>query len=305
MSVLLILPLLGLALMAFGLGSFGVVETGSSNDDILEGSDKNDLVVGYGGNDLLTGGAGNDLLFGGNGNDTLYGNDGNDWLFGERGDDLAFGGAGNDFQSGGPGNDTLYGEVGDDRLVGIAGSNHLYGGDGNDTLSGIDIPQSVFSDAEVFAEFRATLNAVTKGMLAGGDLTALTKLLSQSGPAGQDWLEGGAGDDHLTGDSGDTLTGGEGADTFVVHFNGADDFVPVVVTDFQQADSGISLVIPPESAQLPLDAITDGRDTVLRLGGREVMRLQNVQMADVALEDITREVIAPRDFYRNLLRFAA
>ena len=305
MLMMLLMPLLGLALMASGLMALGVVETGTNNDDDLEGTDRHDLVVGYGGDDLLNGQGGNDLLFGGSGDDSLNGQTGDDWLFGNRGNDLADGGAGNDFLSGGGGDDTLSGGEGDDYLAGIAGNNQLFGGDGNDRVSGIDIPQELLQDQEIRDELRGYLNTATRGLLSGNDLSALVDLATRTGPEGQDWAEGGAGDDTLYGDSGDTLIGGAGADSVVVHYTGAEDYAPVTILDRAIDDAGITLIVPPETAAWTLEAIQDGDDTLLRLGARDLVRLQGVSADAVVTDDIVLEQITPRDQYRSLLRFGA
>lgn len=303
--MLMLLPLLGLAVLASGLLSLGEVVTGDNEDNELEGTDRNDLMVGYGGNDLLSGRGGDDLVFAGSGNDTIDGGPGNDWLFGNRGDDLVIGSEGDDFLSGGGGNDTLEGGPGNDRLAGIAGSNHLDGGEGNDRVSGIDIPEALFEDEEIRAEMRENLDVATKGKLGDADLDKLVELAIRTGPAGPDLVEGGAGNDRVFGDSGDTLSGGSGADSFVVHYTGADDFTPVTLADWQGDDTGITLIVPPEAADLSLEIVADGADTLLRLGGSDIVRLSNIAPENLDTDILMVEAVAPREFYRELLSFAA
>lgn len=305
MFMLMILPAMGLLMLASMFMSLGEVVTGDNDDNELHGTDRNDLMLGYGGDDQIHGHGGNDLIFGGSGDDTIDGGSGNDWLFGNRGNDLIYGGEGDDFLSGGAGNDTLFGGAGNDRLAGVAGSNVLDGGPGDDTVSGIDFPQEFFEDSEVRSEMRGLLNTATRGFLSADDLETLVDLAIRTGPAGEDLVMGGDGNDLLLGDSGDTLVGGAGSDSFVVHYTGLDDYQPVTIADFGTDDAGISLVMPPELAGAMVDLQADGSDTVLRVGGVDVMRLSGLAPGDISLDDLEISLQTAQDFYRERLSFAA
>jgi Ca2+-binding RTX toxin-like protein len=94
--------------------------------------------------------------------------------------------------------DTLDGGPGSDHLSAGGGADRVIGGEGNDLLYGDPLPES---DEE-------------------GDFAARNH---ESGPPGDDTLEGGAGNDRLYGGGGaDSFSGGAGIDTATLEGGGAD-----------------------------------------------------------------------------------
>ena len=240
--------------------------TGSAGRDFIIGLAGQDTIDGAAGDDLLAGGAGNDSLSGNLGDDTLQGSGGNDTLDGGDGTDAADfsdadagititlnAGAGT---ASGDGTDSLINIenlvgsrfadslTGDDSANAIAGGGQadtLSGGLGNDTLSGGEGGDILFGGLgdDVFdggvgtdtADFRATGDAVTVDMSAGGGsgtvtgqgtdtLSNIERVIGSSGNdtfIGSDDAEnflGAAGDDSLIASLGnDTLNGAGGNDT--------------------------------------------------------------------------------------------
>lgn len=122
----------------FGRGGNDLI-SGNDGDDLINGNQDNDTINGGVGIDSLFGGQGDDFLFGNSGNDVIFGNIGNDILFGGREDDLMNGNQGNDTVDGNIGNDIIHGGQGDDFLVGGQGNDYLSGNKGNDILRGVDV----------------------------------------------------------------------------------------------------------------------------------------------------------------------
>ncbi|HEY9848333.1 MAG TPA: CHRD domain-containing protein [Leptolyngbyaceae cyanobacterium] len=121
----------------FGRGGNDLI-SGNNGDDLINGNQGSDTIDGGIGNDSLFGGQGDDFLFGKSGNDVMFANIGNDSLSGGEGDDLMNGNQGNDTIDGNAGNDIIYGGQEDDLLIGSLGSDYLSGDKGNDILSGVD-----------------------------------------------------------------------------------------------------------------------------------------------------------------------
>ncbi len=173
-----------------GAGPFGVVQTGTADDDhmtattaagevhaglgndTIAGAPTNDYLRGDEGDDSISGGAGFDDSNGNMGNDTIHGNGGDDYsvggkgddvLFGDDGNDIVWGNLGNDTCDGGNGNDQVRGGQGDDSLSGGAGDDFISGDRGNDTESG-------GAGADIFHTFSgAGIDRVLDFHLAEGD----------------------------------------------------------------------------------------------------------------------------------------
>lgn len=170
------------------VGSTGIMDIGTDNNDNLSGQAGDDTLFGKGGNDLISGNDGDDLINGNQDSDTIEGGVGNDSLFGGQGDDFLFGKPGNDAVFGNIGNDNLTGGVGDDLMNGNQGNDTVDGGTGNDIIHG----------------------GQENDFLVGG--------------FGNDYLSGDRGNDILRGvdvsaaspgqGEVDTLFGGEGSDRF-------------------------------------------------------------------------------------------
>ena len=256
---------------------FGVSNTPTPNNDILDGTPSDDLLLALGGDDVLNlldgndlgfgdagndtlnlgagndgayGGTGDDLINGGLGNDFVLGQDGADTLNGDDGDDTLVGGAGNDSLDGGAGADIFYGEGDDDSLSGGAGNDTLFGGSGNDTVSGGDDNDTMQGGSG---------NDSLSGDAGDDDL---------SGEDGLDVLSGGAGSDALKGGAGnDTLSGGEGTD-YLYGQLGADSL---------SGDAGNDLLVGGQG----VDTLSGGTDNDTLYGGSEFDQLNGDAGDDV------------------------
>lgn len=196
--------------------------------------------------------------------DMITGDDGDNILFGQFGDDVINGGDGDDIIDGGfvdpsfadseTGNDIINGGAGDDTIIfsrsdtGNTDIDTVDGGDGIDTfvMSVITDFRSIDLDAGVYSfSFADDFGGATRGFLsnienveARGAVNVrgddMDNVITISGPAGDNILEGlggndtifadlgndnvdgGAGDDMLDGGEGnDVLIGGSGNDTLI------------------------------------------------------------------------------------------
>lgn len=306
---ILVLILLGGALFAGLGGVFGgdvrdVAEDGTTGADTVSGSADTDFQFGYGGDDILSGRGGNDILAGGAGSDRVSGGDGNDFILGGAGNDTLLGEAGDDDLIGGGGNDLLRGGDGNDDMYGIAGQNTLLGGAGNDVVVGIDVPRALAEDPAEIAAFVESLRASgAESVLSNRQITELAANVFNGGAAGADIVDGGAGNDVLFGDSNDTLTGGEGRDQFRVLFTGASDYQPAVITDYTRAADGqIVLNAPVALAAGELTFAANGSDTIVRLGGQDVLVLRNTDATRLDGRDLRVEGVDVTEFYRAVMR---
>ena len=117
-------------------GNGGDFVRGGDDDDFIEGNRGFDTLFGDNGDDFVSGGDGNDTLFGSNGLDELMGDSGNDRIFGSNGFDTLSGGIGDDFLRGGSGNDLISGDDGNDELIGDDHNDTLSGGENDDMITG-------------------------------------------------------------------------------------------------------------------------------------------------------------------------
>lgn len=260
----------------------GTATGGDAEGDRLFGIEN--LVGGQGG-DTLVGNSLANVLDGRDSADTLMGLAGDDTLLGGEGADMLQGGSGKDLLEGGAGADALDGGLGYDTAswagstVGVTVdllSGTAQGGDAEgDVLTGIE--NLVGSgQADTLAGNRLG-NALSGG--AGGDHLI--------GRAGQDSLSGEAGDDRLDGGTGnDVLTGGAGADVFVfakgygidlITDLGADD--AILIGRGLWSGSGVASF----ADYIALLAVQDRDGVVISFGETDVLRLANVQLADLAL----------------------
>ncbi len=254
------------------------VIAGNAGHNTMDGLDGDDALFGAPGNDTLRGGDGADTLFGGDGYDTLYGGNGDDVLKGEAGYDTLYGGDGHDTLYGGYWNDSLNGGDGNDLLLGESGSDTITGGDGNDCIDGglgDDLLYGSDGDDFVFGE--------------GGD----DRLF---GNDGQDCIDGGQGDDAIYGGDGhdtliggagdDTLHGGDDADFFI--FNDEDGVSRI--RDFTQGQDRLgigSALQAGQTAEEILDqAVQQGADVLLDLGGGSQLRLENFDLNQLDASDV-------------------
>jgi len=163
--------------------------------------------------------------------------------------------------NGGGGADRLIGNAGDDVLNGGAGNDYLHGGNDNDTLIG-----------------------------AGGNDTLIGYNGNDGlfGWLGADVLNGGMGNDVLAGGRGnDVLTGGRGLDTFVfASGDGRDRITDFLATyDGEKIDlSGVASITGFNDLKAH-HMTQQGNDVVINALGGDVLRLQNVQLAQLHAAD--------------------
>jgi beta-glucanase (GH16 family) len=195
------------------------------------------------GDDNLTGNS----ISGGGGNDTLTGTAGHDYLHGGSGNDQIYGGDAWDDTHGNTGDDTVQSGAGDDWSVGGQGNDMVFGEDGNDLVYG-------------------QLGSDTLDGGAGDD--------GMAGGQANDVLRGGPGNDFLQGDRGDdTLSGGAGADIFRTFSQTSMDRV----LDFNAFEGDRVKVDVGTSYSLRMD----GGDTVIDMGGGNMMVLVGVQLSSL------------------------
>ena len=280
-----------------GLGVIGeAVGDQLSGIDALTGSSFNDKLTGSGAGDRLDGGGGHDRLWGSGGGDVINGDAGNDFVNGQRGNDTLNGGLGNDTLDGGKGRDAMDGGVGFDTAsyAKASGGVHveLWSGLGvigeaaGDFLSGIEaVIGSSFND-KLTGDGAANMIDGGSGndrlWASGGDDTLI-------GGGENDLLKGQGGDDVMNGGAGlDTLDGAAGDDTFQFDLGGgADRFIGF--TAGAATDDLIELIgFGPAFdtfAEVIAAATQNGADTVIDLGGGDVITLENVTIATLHSDD--------------------
>ncbi|UWR23757.1 calcium-binding protein [Sulfitobacter sp. S190] len=244
----------------------GVNEQGTENDDTLSGGQGDDFVDGEGGNDILQGLAGDDTIFGRDGDDVLEGADGDDMLCSGDGDDVITGNRGGDTIEGQGGDDWVSGDYGRDNVNGNEGNDTVLGGRGTDTVSGAEGDDIVFGgivdgvplSVDELADLRdgATLEQASEDPLGLRD----DKYSNQ--------LSGGIGDDQLILGSGDVAEGGEGDDIFHImsEQNGEEGFGAPTITDFNDAEDAVTLIVEDTDADLDVTVEASGDDAIIRLG---------------------------------------
>ncbi|MGL4967260.1 MAG: beta strand repeat-containing protein [Inquilinus sp.] len=277
---------------------------------VFNSSATNLTVTGTGFRDTLFGGNGNDSISGGAGADSLVGGAGDDRIVGGDGDDRLMGGAGNDvfaYNSRAFNTDTITdfnvnGDKIDLAFLNVADFDSLrpfmlQDGDdvvitlGYDSTSEVIRLQNV-SLADLSASdfiFNTSVGNLTvtgtgfRDTLFGGSGND-----SISSGAGADNLVGGAGTDRLVGGDGDDrLTGGIGNDVFAYNSRA---FNTDTITDFNVNGDKIDLAFlnVADFDSLKPFMQQDGDDVVITLGydsTSEVIRLQNVSLADLSASD--------------------
>jgi Ca2+-binding RTX toxin-like protein len=267
-------------------------------------------VTGTGYRDVLFGGNGNDTISGGSGSDSLVGGAGTDRLVGGSGDDRLMGGAGNDvfayntraFNSDTVADFNVNGDKVDLAFLNVADLDSLrpfmeqVGDDvvitlGYDSTSEVIRLQNVsladLSASDFVFNAAATNLTVTgtgyRDVLFGGNGND-----SISGGVGSDSLVGGAGTDRLVGGSGDDwLMGGAGNDVFAYNTRA---FNSDTIADFNVNGDKIDLAFLNIGDFGSLQPFMEqvGADVVITLGydsTSEVIRLQNVSLADLSASD--------------------
>ncbi|MCR6660024.1 MAG: calcium-binding protein [Asticcacaulis sp.] len=277
-------------------GSLNSYAVGNALDNQLTGNSGNNNLTGGAGNDHLDGGAGADGLRGGLGNDTYYVDNLGDFIVESKdeGTDLVFSSV--NFNLGaqyienltltgtasinGSGNaliNTITGNAGNNILDGRQGADIMSGGAGNDIYYVDNL-----CDKVIEANGKGTdmvISSVTFAM--GGQyidnltLTGTGKI-NGSGNALTNTIIGNSNVNTLNGGAGnDTLTGGAGADIFFFGAGSGKD----TITDFSAV----------QGDKLNLDAYNQatavitqvGNNTVIDLGGGNIITLTGVHKADV------------------------
>ncbi|MDA5555349.1 calcium-binding protein [Shimia sp. MMG029] len=237
------------------------------NDEANEFTVDDDITTGFqvqanGGNDTIRTAAGDDRIFAGSGNDNVHSGDGDDRVFLADGDDFWSDLTGrNDPEFGG--DDFVRGGSGADGLTSLGGSDTLFGDTGDDLLNTEDF------------------------------------LTQHNGNGAQaDQVSGGFGDDTIRADDGDTVTGGEGQDRISVSLspgfgqdpNAAQDWAPVVITDFNPDEDVLEADLPSEA----IDAGhtlgftgRDGEEITLTYGPFKIATLTGVSFSDLTSENFT------------------
>ncbi|WP_368186109.1 calcium-binding protein [Aestuariibius sp. HNIBRBA575] len=257
--------------------------TGTSDADEIHAMGGHDVVNGFAGNDKLVGGSGNDLIYGGddndhinggNGADTLYGDDGDDLIRGDKSSDEIYGGQGDDDLRGGTGHDLIHGGDGDDTIRGDGNNDTIYGDDGADVIDGGSGKDEIYGGAD---------NDIIDGGNSNDRIWGGSGDDTLNGGRQNDRLNGNSGSDTLNGDAGnDVLTGGSDADTFVFELGGGSDRI----TDFVSGEDQIDLTDFGIDVLNPTATYTDsGADMVISFATGEILTLEGVNIADVALGD--------------------
>ncbi|ESQ90208.1 hypothetical protein ABAC460_10685 [Asticcacaulis sp. AC460] len=264
--------------------------TGNLSNNVITGNDGNNVLDGAGGVDTLVGGLGNDTYYvddsldivteaSGAGTDTVIasasynltgrvvenltltgaddltaiGNGVGNKLTGNTGNNLLDGGAGADTMTGGLGNDTYYVQATGDKVVEAGGE-------------GTDIIYSTVS-YNLTGRYAETLN-----LTGSANIDALGNSLANT-------LIGNAGANTLNGLGGnDILTGNGGADIFLFGLGSRAD----TVTDFSAAQNDTLNINAHTGGVANAGLVTQaGADTVINLGGGNVITLLNAVRADV------------------------
>ena len=282
--------------------------TGNSQANVLGGNGGANILTGLGGNDMLDGAGGADVMIGGLGDDT-YAVDNADDVVTEasgQGDDRinsavsyslagifvetlyltgtdtnsATGNSQANILIGNGGANTMTGLGGNDTLDGGAGADLLVGGKGDDTYVVDDVSDVV---KEVTGQGNDIINASVSFSLAGTfvETLNLTGTAYQATGNGQDnILIGNDADNRFVGGYGhDTLTGGLGADAFYFGFgSGAD-----TITDFSAGQNDrINIHSYTKGVEQAGYIAQVGGDTVISLGGGNVITVTGATMADVS-----------------------
>ena len=176
--------------------------------------------TGNGLDNVITAGDGNNVLTGLGGNDTLNAGAGTDRLYGGSGNDVLQGGAGGDKMWGGAGDDIYYVDYRLDLVTELAG-------EGVDTVyASIDyvmtdnVERLVMVQTNLLKLLSGTGNALDNDIQGSGYKNTLDGGFGNDtlhGGGASDTLIGGSGDDWLDGGgSNDVMAGGAGDDTYVV-----------------------------------------------------------------------------------------
>ena len=212
--------------------------------------------------------------------DQILGRDG-------AGADFIEGFGGNDTIRAGRGNDTIHGGAGEDTVDGGAGADTMYGGANNDTYS-VDLAgDKVIEDVNAGID---TVNSLVTFVLGANveNLTLLgTAAINGTGNTGTNTIIGNGAGNKLDGGPGaDTLTGGGAHDIFIFKpGHGADR-----ITDFTAGGTVDQIDLTAITSvrtfeELMARAAQVGADTVINLGGGNIITLANVLKSSLIKAD--------------------
>ncbi|WP_371169765.1 M10 family metallopeptidase C-terminal domain-containing protein [Aliiroseovarius sp. 2305UL8-7] len=283
------------------------VVIGTDGDDSITGTENNDIVLAMAGDDVVIGAEGDDFLDGGPGKDVLFGNEGADLIHGSSEDDLLNGGAGDDLIDDGIGNDMLIGGHGNDTfaLTQNAGDHDTVADFelGYDTIDlktfgdhfvslkqiqyfGADLVFDGTDSTLTFANGQSvSIEDVNYTSLSESDFGFdLREISDLTGTELNEIITGGGEADIIDGGGGfDILTGGGGADTFVI-----DQFSGDInqITDFDVAQDVVDLSGFADNVSVhQFEVVQRGTDVTISFGGDQHLILENVQKADLTLDN--------------------
>jgi Ca2+-binding RTX toxin-like protein len=291
----------------FTLGAYVENLTLTSSANLSgNGNDLNNVLTGNSGNNVLNGMAGADTMLGGAGNDTYYVDNIGDKAYefssgnvdtggldrvyssvsyniGQYIENLTLTGTSNINGSGNDLNNILTGNAGNNVLNGGAGADVMIGGAGNDTYYVDDINDKAY-------------DFVTGGIDSGGNDTVISSAsfhlsnfietltlagsgnINGVGNGSDNTIAGNSGNNILNGLGGhDVLSGGAGADIFLMQAGcGAD-----TITDFSSAQNDKINLHAFDQGTAVFSQV--GSDTVIDLGGGNVVTILNTTATDPAL----------------------
>ena len=300
-------------------GKANIIATGNAGNNSLIGNAGNNKLLGGDGNDTLGGGDGRDTLDGGKGIDTMkggadddkyyldtasdivieYSNGGTDtvqingtYTLTANVENLIITGTSDRFGTGNALNNTITGNAGNNTLGGADGNDHIDGGKGADLMRGglgndifyVDNPGDVVAEYtnagqdRVYSSIDFTLGGNVEELFLTG-----TANLKGTGNSLDNYLSGNSGANILNGGKGnDTLLGGAGADTFVFSAHSGLD----TIADFLPAGSdhiNLNAYTHGVANTALLSQSANGSDTVIDLGGGNVVTITNTVYNDSAL----------------------
>ncbi|MCR6660040.1 MAG: calcium-binding protein [Asticcacaulis sp.] len=277
-------------------GTLNSYAVGNALDNILFGNSGNNNLTGGAGNDRLDGGAGSDGLRGGVGNDVYYvdnlgdfivenKNEGTDLVYStvsfnlgaQYVENLTLRGSANINGLGNALANTITGNAGNNLIDGRAGADVMRGGAGDDIYYVDNAGDKVIEAKDQGTD--SVYSSVTFAM--GGQYIENLYLtgsgnINGTGTSQANTLVGNSGKNTLTGGAGsDTLTGGAGADIFFFGAGSGKD----TITDFSASQNDSLNLHAYSQATAVITQV--GNDTVIDLGGGNVITLTGTLKADV------------------------
>ncbi len=291
-------------------GTANISAQGNELDNVINGNAGNNTLNGMTGADTMSGGAGNDLYIVDNTGDQVIenANGGTDTVqssvtftiganvevltltgtaaidgTGSADANTLNGNAAANHLSGMDGADLLRGYGGNDTLDGGAGADKMYGGAGNDTYI-VDNAADACNEQMTTGKddggtdlVMASVSYTIGGFIENLTLTG-TDNINGTGNSLDNIIVGNAGNNTLNGAGGhDTLTGGAGADVFFFGASSGAD----TITDFSAAE-GDTINLHALHVQATAVISQSGADTLINLGGGNIITVQNTSATDAA-----------------------